>query len=285
MTRAILLALVFGAFELCAQNSAPSQTAKLTSYSAGSKEDLSRLAGQLVDETNNARAALKNGSDQAAIDEVNQAQRILNRIEARAPRMHLVPVYQEFVSVSILTPVVAEHNSRKALQQKVANNNNGPAVVHQVAGEYTRVMLDTNIAKKALATAEYDLGMADWNGADRALSEVQEAVGIESVKSDMPLSRARENLILARFAVRQKNYSEAKDSLEAASRALAAYVAEGGTHAEQAKDLEQPIRELANNIQQDNAQAVSTINDWWNTTSNWSAYRPAESAQSQTASR
>ena len=285
MTRAILLAFVFGAFELCAQNSSPSQTAKLTSYSAGSKEDVSRLAGQLVDETNNARAALKSGSDQAAIDDVNQAQRILNRIEARAPGMPLVPVYQEFVSVSILTPVVDEHNARKALQQETANNNNGPTVVHQVAGEYTRVMLDTVVTKMALAAAEYDLGMTDWKGADKALSDVQEAVKIESVKSDMPLSRARENLILARFAARQGNYSEARDSLDAASRALAAYVAEGGTHAEQAKRLERPIRSLASDIQQDRADAVSKINGWWNTTSNWSAYKPAVSAETQTASR
>jgi hypothetical protein len=71
------------------------------------------------------------------------------------------------------TPVLDEHNALKALQQETANNNNGPAVVHQVVGEYTRVMLDTVITKKARAAAEYDLGMADRKGADNALSDVQ----------------------------------------------------------------------------------------------------------------
>lgn len=291
MAKVVLLALVFGAFELCAQNSSPGQSGNLNSYSAGSKEDLSRLAGQLIDDTNNARAALESGSHQAAIDEVNQAQQILNRIERRAPGVALVPVYQEFVSVSILTPVLAEQNARKALQKEqaasneTATKNNNPAVVHQVAGEYTRVMLDTVITKKALAAAVYDLGGANWKAADSALSDVQQAVEMESVKSDMPLSRARENLILARYAARQGNYLEARDSLDAASKSLSQYVADNGPHSDQAKKLEAQIGSFAGNIQQERSEAVSKINGWWNTTSDWSPYKPSESIQSQTASR
>jgi len=141
------------------------------------------------------------------------------------------------------------------------------------------------ITKKALAAAEYDLGGANWKAADNALSDVQQAVEMESVKSDMPLSRARENLILARYAARQGNYAEAKDSLNAAAKSLSAYVADNGPHAGQAKQVDAQIKAFANNLQQDKAQSVAKINHWWNTTSDWSPYAPAGSIQSQTASR
>jgi hypothetical protein len=145
--------------------------------------------------------------------------------------------------------------------------------VHQVAGSYTNVAVDTTVAQNSLAAAKAALEKGDLPTADAALADVQEGVKIEATEANMPLARARENLILARSAVRHNNYTEAKASLEAASKALAAYEQSGGPHAADAKTLQQQIDSYAQDIQQNHSVAVSKINEWWNTTADWTPYK------------
>lgn len=260
MGKTIVFALLVAAFGLNAQ---------VSSYSAGSKEDLSRLAGKMLGDTNQARTALKNSDYHQAVQDVNQAQTDLKTVEARAHGATLIPVYREFVSVSILSPVQAEQRAHRQTLTKVSNGN---AAVNEVAGEYTRVLVSTTVADNSLAAAKMALAKAEWKKADAALADVQEGVQIESVKSDMPLARARENLILARAAARQNHDLEAEAALEAASTALSKYASEGGPHAKEAQDLQNQIAGFALHLEAQPASAVTKINGWWNTLSDWFTY-------------
>ncbi len=234
---------------------------QLQAASAGAREDISTWAGKMLDQTNQARTAIKNGASQQALTDVNKAESDLQQVESRAHGSTMIPVYQEFVSVSILRPVQAEQKARKG------------AVVHEVSGDYTSVVVNTTVAKNSLAAARQALERNDLKQADSALADVQEGVEIRSSEADMPVVRARENLILARSAARNDKYGEAETALQAASKALARYEQENGPHATEAKALQQQISDYASKIQKDHSQAVSKINGWWNETADWSPYK------------
>lgn len=253
----LMLTFALAAAELSAQTN--------SSNPGKSKEDISRIAGQMLDCTNKARQALKQGDHQAAIKDVAQAQNYAYQVRSMAPHATMVPVYQEFVSVSILGPVKEEQKAHKA----------GTAV-KEVAGDYTQVMVSSAVSSRYLEAAKNDLAKGNWTAADAALAGVQDGVEMESVESDMPLARTRENLILARAAVQNSHFNEAQASLQAASKALANYAAENTSHKQQAENLKQQINQLASSIQQNHSDAVAKINGWWNTTSEWSPYQTAQ---------
>jgi hypothetical protein len=281
MKTTILFALAFAAFQMSAQTQPPNKPN--TSYSAGTKEDLSRFAGQMLDDTNRARAALKKGDHQLAREDVNRARTELQKIEADAHGATMIPVYQEFVSISILSPVRAEQNARAQgnnAERKGAESSK-PAAVNEVAGDYTRVMVSTTVARNGIDAARAALDQREWKKADLALSDVQEGVQIESVESDMPLARTRENLILARAAIRDGHYHEAKAALENAAKALSQYEDRGGRRASEAKQMEEEVNQLAQNLEKEHTGAVSAINKWWNTTATWSPYDRSQTSASR----
>jgi hypothetical protein len=263
----MLLTVAFAVFQMSAQT--PATNNPDSSYSAGSKEDLARLAGQMLDNTNQARTALKSSDHQLATDDVNRARAELQKIEAQSHGATMVPLYREFVSVSILAPVRAEQKAR---------NRPTPEAVQEVAGDYTRALVSTTIAKNGLDAAKAALDRKDWKTADAALSDVQDGVQVESFESDMPLSRARENLILARAAVRQGHYPEASAALNNAAKALSQYEPQAGTHSSEARQMQHEIEKLAGSIQQQHVDAIATINKWWNATSGWTPYAPSQTS-------
>jgi hypothetical protein len=257
------VAVLVGAAFFCA----PFLPFPAAAQSAGTKEDLSVMAGKMLDATNQARVAIKGKNKSAALDDVGRAQTCLRNIQAHARGATMIPVYQEFVSISMLQPVIAEQEAREN------QNKNAPAVVHQVAGDYN-VAVSTVVAERNLAAARTAIEHGNWNLADRALSDVQEGVNIEEVQANMPLARARENLILARSAAEKSNYAEEQAALKTASDALATYIKSGRPHAADARTLKQQIDSFEGNVQQNQTQAVAKINQWWNTTSDWTPYKP-----------
>lgn len=261
------LGILFSSVMICAAFAAANTPLPDRSRSsAGTKEDLSVMAGKMLDCTNQARIAIKSDNRTSALQDVERAQNELRRIESRAHGATMIPIYQEFVSISILDPVRAEHQARN----QTANQG---ATVHQVAGDYTDVTVSTAVAATNLEAAKTALENNNLKRADQALADVQEGVSIEEVEANMPLSRARENLILARSALENKNYTEASADLALASHALANYATSNGSHAAQAKSICQQIDSYKQNLEQDPAAAVSAINKWWNTLSGWSPYK------------
>jgi hypothetical protein len=182
----------------------------------------------------------------------------------------MIPVYQEFVSISMLRPVIAGHERQSGKSTKQ------PEVVHEVAGDYTDVTVSTVEAQRNLGAAKLALKQHNWSLADAALADVQQGVSIESVEADMPLARTRENLILARSAAEKGNYREVHAALQSAANALESYINSGQPHSVEAKSLRQEIETYDKNVEQSRTDAVKEINNWWNTTSNWTPYEQHE---------
>lgn len=248
--------------------------------SAGIREDLSTLAGNMLNETNQARTAIKSGNLEVAQEHVNRAEADLQKVEAQAKGSTMIPVYHEFVSVSILGPVQTEQAVRRPNAQSSSSKpTNGQVkaekkpVVHEVAGIYTSVVVNTTVAKDNLAAAKTALSRGDLLTADSALADVQEGVQIRSTKADMPLEEARQNLILARARARNRNYQESQAALRAVSDALSRYAQEGGPHANEARAMEQEINTYIQDLKQNHVDAIAKINKWWNTVADWSPYR------------
>jgi flagellin-specific chaperone FliS len=269
-----IFTLLFAVFNLQAQEDHPARGANMTS--AGSREDVSVWAGKMIEETNRARLAIKDGDEQAAGRHVDRATAALRQVEARAKGSTFVPLYQEFVSVSILTPVQAEHEAHNRAHLAGTGKKsigNTPAVVHEVSGIYTNVMVSTAVAKDSLAAARQALALHDMQDADAALADVQEGIKIESTKGDIPLAEVRENLILARAAVRNHNYQEAEAALKKAADAFNGVIEANDPHADEARNLQQQINNYAQNLPRNHVDAVAKINAWWNETANWSPYK------------
>jgi len=238
--------------------------------SAGVKEDISVLAGKMLDKTHQARTAVKDRNQSAALQDVEDAQNDLRQMQERSRGATMIPVYQEFVDISMLRPVISEHEKRDTGSAKE------PEVVHEVAGDYTDVTVSTVEAQRNLAAAKLALQQHNWSLADAALADVQQGVSIESVEADMPLAKARENLILARSAAEKGNYREVHAALRAASSALESYISAGRAHSVEAKSLKEQIDTYDKNVGQSHADIATEINNWWNTTSKWTPYKPQE---------
>jgi hypothetical protein len=241
--------------------------------SAGVKEDLSVLAGKMLDKTDQARTAIKDRNQNAALQDVQDAQNDLNQIREGSHGATMIPLYQEFVDISVLRPVISEHEKRNAAKQ--------PEVVHEVSGDYTDVSVSTVEARRNLAAAKLALEQHNWRLADAALADVQQGVSIEAVEAAMPLAKARENLILARSAAEKGNYREVRAALRATSNALESYINAGRPHSVEAKSLKEQIDTYDKNVEQSHTGTVAKINDWWNTTSNWTPYKSQELAKSR----
>jgi hypothetical protein len=246
--------------------------------SAGIREDLSTLAGSMLDETNRARTAIKKGNLELAQEHVNRAEADLQKVEGQAKGSTMIPVYQEFVSVSFLRPgqtetAIRRTNAQPAPKPNGLSQDGKKPIVHEVAGIYTSFVVNTTVAKDNLAAAKAALSNGDLLTADDALANVQEGVQIRSIKSDMPLEEARENLVLARARARNGNYQESQAALRAASDALSRYAQDGGPHASEARALEQEINTYNQDLQRNHPNAIAKINRWWNTVADWSPYR------------
>lgn len=248
--------------------------------SAGSREDISVWAGKMIDETNRARQAIKNGDEQAAIQHLNRAEADLRQVESRAKGSTLVPLYHEFVGVSILSPVESEHNARNQAHPANARTKNTskqpPAVVHEVSGVYGEALVSTKVAKDSLAAAKQALAIHDLQDADAALADVQEGIKVQQTKGDIPIAEVRENLVIARAAVRNNKYKEAEAALKAAAKALDGVIEANDPHANEARQLQQEINSYAQKLQQNHTDAVTKINAWWNQTADWSPYKSQE---------
>ena len=273
--RIVVASAVFAVLQLWGHNPVNGHNAG----SAGIREDLSTLAGNMLKETNQARTAIKSGNLEVAQEHVTRAEADLQKVEARAKGSTMIPVYHEFVSVSILGPVQTEQAVRRTNAQSSSSKPNGQAkaekkpVVHEVTGIYTSVVVNTTVAKENLAAAKTALSRGDLLTADSALADVQEGVQIRSTKADMPLEEARQNLILARARARNRNYQESQAALRAASDALSRCAQGGGPHANEARAMEQEIYTYNQDLRQNHVDAIAKINKWWNTVADWSPYR------------
>ena len=168
-----------------------------------------------------------------------------------------------------------------ASSSKGANDSSEKVVaVRKVVGEYTSVWLNAKAAKAQLQSANDALKNGDMQAADRALEGVQRSVVLEFVAADMPLLKARENLMLARRSANSGNYAQAHSALQAASNALSTYEKAGSAHATDAQKLRSEIDSYNKSIEQNHSDSASKIEAWWNQTTDWMTAQGSSEAQS-----
>lgn len=191
-----------------------------------------------------------------------------------------IPVYTEVVRVSVHTPTKVVTNGttgQRATTTASDTQHTGtadrtrPQAIQGVAGEYTNVYLDTSVTTQHLDEARTALQHGDPDAADKALASIQSAVTSETIAANLPLIRARENLIIAAEQVRAKDYSAAQVTLGVAVKALEDYAnGFGAAHAADARALGHQIVVYAQRLQTDHDNAAGQIENFWDRIASWS---------------
>jgi hypothetical protein len=211
----------------------------------------------------------------------------------------MVPIYAELEKVTLMAPLMAAkqeaakngggaHNdmsgqssqqsaSGQPSQTSLAAHPSQSAMTPVVAGvemHHTHIMLDVSAAQEHLQAAKQALNNDKYEAADGALAAVQHGVSFAYVEVDLPLLRARENLMLAKSQVKAGQVQDARTTLETAAQALQQYGQRADqSRASQVKSLQKEIQSYAQQLSQQtqqgqrarqkNQQVVEQINEWW----------------------
>lgn len=228
---------------------------------------------RMLNETQRARRALRNGNTQLAKTEVSRALATVNDLSSsHAGKNDIVPLYSEIGEYTFIGPRQRSAASKQSARSGSADRMTAPqnhVAVRQVVGDYTAVGLDLRLAQTHLQAAQQALNSGKTRQAEEALRGVDDSVSVSTVAMDMPLLRARENLMLARAAVNQNHYHEAHSALNAACRALATYGQNGGSHSSEAQQLRSQIANYNQSLEQQHSGASAKIESWWNQISDW----------------
>jgi hypothetical protein len=270
-----LTTLIFAAQSIALANTGAGNQAAQEESSASangmqnSRARLSHDVSLLLYDTSQARTALQDNQRATASQDVTKALQADNQITSH----HLVPLFSELDEYSVIGPIAASRSAARntpETNQTPANQTRPEALaVRNVTGQYTMAELDPSLARTHLQAAQQALSSGNVQLAREALKGVEDSVILVSVGSDLPLVRARDNLVLARMDARHGQYEKAHLDLEAARRALSSYAKGGGAYASQADTLRTQIQNYNRNIQSNHAQAATNIESWWNQTAGW----------------
>lgn len=174
-------------------------------------------------------------------------------------KQSLIPIYVELdEAASLLLPV------RRAKLEAVE-----PRVAGATTLQYTSVMLDVNETGYQLERAIDLFKKSDPEGANKALRAVQEGVIFEYDEVDVPLLKARWNLIDASRYYARKEYEAAKRALERAASALEIYKTRVGSQvSKRAQDLADEIKDLAAKLEKTTGDAAGQIGGLWDKLTN-----------------
>lgn len=190
-------------------------------YMQNSKARASKDAIEVLHCTDQARQAIANNNKQQALQEVNQALTADNKLNEVRPNHGFVSMYSELDQYSVLAPIMANRSNYMdpAHGNQSNNERSGSAdrstsgqniAVKRVFGDFTIVTFDANMARTHLEAAQQALNSGNLQKADQALAALQDSLSVESFGADMPLLRAREDLMLARDSAKDGHYREAR---------------------------------------------------------------------------
>jgi hypothetical protein len=269
-----VMTLVISAYAQTQPNRQSNSTGKARSARAQRSEEV----GDLLNATNEARIAVESRNSQDALFHIDHALQNAARIESNTKNGRLVPLYQELDRYTVLAPIMTEKNRTSNTTTGSQGSNTtakttqtpNPAI-QQVTGQFTSVGLDIQAAKEHLDAARLAIQHKDFTKADEALAAVQNGVVVTSVASDLPLVRARENMVLAREAANRGDFKEAHAALTAASQALGNYSSNQGVHSADARVVKSQIDNFNQSLEQNHAEAGSKIDSWWDRMADWTA--------------
>jgi len=242
-------------------------------HTTNTKARLSNEATDLLNATNEARSAIQTRDKKDAIFHIDHA--LAQAMLLNASNRQYIPLYDEWESYSVIGPLMnqrsREHNANNSAANANASTLRGNEIVEEASREYTSAALDVQAAKGHLEAAQQAVNRGEFQRADAALAAVQDGVVVTSVTADLPLLRARENMVLARDAADRDHYHEAHAALQAASDALNQYSKEQNSHTADARALRSEIDTYNQTIEQNHADASAKIEGWWDRMVDWVA--------------
>ncbi len=231
-------------------------------------QDLPGMAKGILEQTDQARQAIVEQNQNAALDHVKQARALAAEIRQHAPARDnpiLVPVSEEIDTTSIYGPVKGGNNGQLSARRLKRDTS-----VREVEGATTVVRLNVTTAADSLQTAQAALERNDWTAANTALAAIPNGI-VRTVTGDrMPLLKARDNLTLARDRVLDGKYADAAAPLRAAAEGLADFgKLAPGPRAQDADYIRQKIEACARNIGKDHSGVAQQIEYWLGTVEQW----------------
>jgi hypothetical protein len=247
------------------------------------REYVSDSATDLLSAAAEARTHLTVGKKQEALVCVNRALHDARQIRTYT-RARYVPVYRELSEYTVtgpmyVTPAEPEkgsHESSDRVHQMIAS----PAV-RKLLEPYTGAELDVPMTADHLIAARRAIEADDTGMAQSALSAVQSSMSGVTIASDMPLLRARQNLILARNAVLDHDLNQARVALMATSDALREYSQHKTPYAAKATSLASTIDTCQPDLMKNTADILNGIDQWWNEAAEWTVL-PSQIRKPQT---
>lgn len=251
--------------------------------SATEKRALSQAAVRILKHVHQARVDLRYSNASAAQKHVEKALTLVRIVENAVPstqvtatiqsgdftyrdedsvKQYLVPIYSELdETTSLLLPI-------KRAKKEAAASSSEP-VMDDLDLQYTSVSLDIREAKYYLERSEKELKTNNATDADQSLAAVQESVILEYEEADLPLVKARWNLLEAARMAANNRLNEAGQYLQKASDALESYATKAGQEmSKTSKSLSEEIKTLRQKLEEKGSAAAETINSLWDKLTN-----------------
>ena len=248
--------------------------------SSEEKYAVSLAAGRILRHINEARSDLRYSKTNESSHNVALAWKLIRIIENAAPsskvtsiiksgdltyqdqetvKQLIIPVYPELDETnSVLLPI------KRAKQEAAGRFAESSGSLSDYQAQCTSVMLDVQDAKYYLETADAALKKKDAAAADKALNTIQENVVCEYDEQEVPLVKARAELVDASRKLGQKEYKEAKEALRKASAELELFSAQTGEEAPgKARRVTKEINDLESKIDQKKGDAAEAALGLW----------------------
>ena len=263
------------------------QTSTNTQLTKEEQRAVSLAGGRILKHVNQARTALSSNHQEQAIENIDKALKLVDIIHSVSPtylvrariqagdlvyedeesiRPFLVTIYDELDRVSVLAPIIES-------KEKNAQRSQGgiPPVISDASLQYGRFFFDLEYTRQHLNSAREALVKnKDARLADAALLTIQLSVAFEYSVVDMPLSKASQNLMLARTMYEQNRLEEARAAVQETLDALAIYEkAVGEEKAKEVRQLRQDMSVFLNQMEPGKPQVIDRMMQWWDQLSVW----------------
>ncbi len=226
------------------------------------------MAAGILDQTAMARQAVVNHNPETALDHIRQAMTLANEIEHQAPsapRPLLVPVAKDIEKTTTYTPVKRGKDG-EIIAKRLKKNTS----IREVDTDTTTSQLDITASAERLARAEMAVQRGDWTTADTELAAIPNSIIRTQVEGNMPLLKARDNLMLARSRILGDQYKDAAAPLRAAAEALADFEKlSPGPQAEKAEAMRQEIEAYSQRVGRQHTHAIDRIDAWLDPINHW----------------
>jgi hypothetical protein len=230
-------------------------------------QDSSGMASGMLQQKKMAQQAIQARDREAALDHIHQAVSLADGILQQTPtNIHpvMVPVAREIETTSTYTPV--KHGKEGEMTASRIKKNTS---IREVEGDVTIEEVDVTNASDRLRTADAALQKFDWTAAELAL----DSIGVVETHSrgDMPLLKARDNLMLARTALGGGKNGAIEAPLRSAAEALGdfAHTTSSGQDAASAEAMQKEILAYAHSTSEKHDDTAQRLNAWLERIEQW----------------